>query len=190
MFSSLIKMTASRGRRATNSGWLVLGPALAVAAGCGGGSSASQTPPGVSTAATSPPVTFEYDSLDDRAVSGEAMRGKPTVVAFVTTGSLPSQAQVDFLVAMADHDADRTNYLMVALDPRENRELVELYRTTLHVRFPVAMGDDTVRAGAGPFGDVTGVPCTVVLDRAGRVAARVGGRVAKPEELRAALRGL
>ena len=76
------------------------------------------------------------------------------------------------------------------IDPGENRELVELYRKALHVTFPVAMADDTVRSGAGPFGDVTVVPVTVVLDRVGRVVARVAGRVAKSEELRAALAGL
>jgi hypothetical protein len=144
----------------------------------------------VSTAASSPALSFEFDSLDDRPVSGEATRGKPTIIAFVTTGSLPAQAQVDFLVVMAGRDEGRANYALVALDPRENRELVELYRKTLHVTFPVAMADDTLRSGAGPFGDVTTVPVTVVLDRAGRVVARVAGRVAKSEELRAAMAGL
>jgi hypothetical protein len=188
MFSSLIKMTASWDRKVTSR---LLLAALCVG-GCGSASSTggSSLPPGVSSAATSPPLSFDFDSLDDRPASAEAMRGKPTVVTFVTTGSLPSQAQVDFLVAMAEHDGDRTNYLVVALDPRENRELVEIYRKALHVPFPVAMADDTSRSGAGPFGDVTAVPCTVVLDRAGRVAARVDGRIAKSPEIRAALRGL
>jgi hypothetical protein len=137
-----------------------------------------------------PALPFEFDSLDDRPVSAEATRGKPTVITFVTTGSLPAQAQVDFLVAMAKHDGDHINYAIVALDPKDNRELVELYGKALHVPFPVAMADDTVRSGAGPFGDVTVVPVTVVLDRAGRVVTRVAGRVAKGEELRAALAGL
>ena len=135
-------------------------------------------------------MSFEFDSLDDRAVSAEATRGKPTVLTFVTTGSLPAQAQVDYLVVMAGHDADRTNYAVVALDPRENRELVEIYRKALKVPFPIAMADDLARSGSGPFGDVTVVPVTVVLDRRGRVIARIDGRVAKSEELRKALKGL
>ncbi len=88
---------------------------------------------------------------------------------------------------MAQHDADRANYALIALDPRDNRELVELYRKALKVTFPVAMADDTLRSGAGPFGDVTAVPVTIVLDRAGRVVARIEGRVAKSEELRAVM---
>ncbi len=157
------------------------------ACGGSGDSKRQETPAGVSVPPASPPVTFSFDSLDDRPVSSEVSRGKPTILVFITTGSLPAQAQVDFLVAMAQHDVDRANYALVALDPRDNRELVELYRKALKVTFPVAMADDTLRSGAGPFGDVTVVPVTVVLDRAGRVVARIAGRVAKSEELRAAM---
>lgn len=179
-------MTSSWGRRATTSA--ALAGALALGA-CGGGS-AEQGAPGVSTTGVSAPVAFTFDSLDERPISAESTRGAPVVIAFVTTGSLPSQAQVDFLVAMAQHDGDAVHYAIVALEPPENRELVELYRKALHVPFPVAMADDAIRMGAGPFGDVTTVPVTVVLDRAGRVVARVAGRVAKADELRTALRGL
>jgi hypothetical protein len=136
------------------------------------------------------PVDFAFDSLDDRPVSSESTRGKPTVVAFVDVSSLPAQAQVDFLVAMAKHDAEKVNYAVVALEQREHRELVELYRKSLGVTFPVAMADASTLSGGGPFGDVTALPVTVILDRAGRVAFRVAGRVSKPDELRAALRRL
>jgi hypothetical protein len=145
--------------------------------------------PGVSSPASAP-VAFAYDSLDERPVSSAALQGKPAVIAFVTTGSLAAQAQVDFLVAMAGRDGDRVGYVVVSLDPTSNRELVELYRKSLKVPFPVAMADDTLRDGAGPFGDVTAVPVTVVLDRVGRIVARFAGRVAKSDELRAALAGL
>jgi hypothetical protein len=135
-------------------------------------------------------VDFSFDSLDERPVSSEATRGKPTVVAFVDTGSLPAQAQVDFLVAMSRHDGDKVNYAAVALERRESRELVELYRKALGVPFPMALADAATLAGSGPFGDVSAIPVTVILDRTGRVAWRVAGRVSKPDEMRAVLRGL
>jgi hypothetical protein len=135
-------------------------------------------------------VDFEFESLDDRPVSAESTRGKPTVLVLVTTGSLSAQAQVDYLVGMAKHDADHVNYAVVALEPRENRALVEIYRRSLNVTFPVAMADDKTLAGASPFGDVSIVPVTVILDRAGRVAWRADGRVVKNDELRQAMRGL
>jgi hypothetical protein len=136
------------------------------------------------------PVDFAFDPIDDRPVSAEATRGKPTVLTFVTTSNLAAQAQVDFLIAMAKHDGDRVNYAAVALEGRDSRELVELYKKALSIPFPVAMADAQTLAGAGPFGNVNAVPVTVILDRLGRVAWRVDGRVAKSDELRTALRGL
>ena len=58
-------------------------------------------------------------------MSSAATRGKVTVIVFVTTGSLMAQAQVDYVVAMANRDGERVNYLLVAVETRDNRELVE-----------------------------------------------------------------
>jgi hypothetical protein len=181
--------TTSWGRRATSSALALL--ATFAASGCGGARSASapQEKTGVSLDVRAP-VDFAFDSLDNRAVTGEATRGKPTVIAFVDTGSLAAQAQVDFLVAMAKRDAERVNYAVVALEAPTNRELVELYRKSLAIPFPVALADASTLAGGGPFGDVTAVPVTVVLDRAGRVTWHAAGRVARADEVRAALRAV
>ena len=168
---------------------------LAVAA-CGGQGARAATAANPASPAASArlpftsEVDFAFDSLDDRPLSVESTRGLPTLLAFVTTESLPSQAQVDFLVAMAKHDADRVHYGVVALERPENRELVQMYVKALGIPFPAALADAATRAGEGPFGDVRGVPVTVLLDRAGRVVWRVAGRVAKSEEMRAAMRGL
>ncbi|HZU83497.1 MAG TPA: TlpA disulfide reductase family protein [Polyangiaceae bacterium] len=164
----------------------------ALASGCAGRGEAPgvKSPVGLSTPASQPPADFAFDSIDERPVSAEATRGKPTVLAFFTTSSLPAQAQVDFLVAMARHDGDRVNYAVVALEASDARELVELYKKALSIPFPVALADAQTLAGGGAFGDVRAVPVTVMLDRAGHVVWRVEGRVAKSDELRAALRGL
>lgn len=159
-------------------------------AACGGAAEATKEAPGASRVAVRPPIEFAFDSLDDRAVSSEATRGAPAVMTFVTTGSLSAQAQVGFLVAMSKHDAERVHYAVIALEARENRELVELYRKSIGVPFPVAMADARTLEGAGAFGDMSAVPVTVVLDRAGRIAWRADGRVAKSDEIRAAMRGL
>jgi peroxiredoxin len=141
-------------------------------------------------AALRPAVDFSFDAVDDAAVTAEATRGMPTVLAFVTTSSLPSQAQVDFLIAMAKHDSDRVHYAVVLLESEENRELAELYKKALSIPFPVALADPKTLAGASGFGDVSTVPVTIVLDRAGRVVWRMEGRVVKSGEMRAAMQGL
>lgn len=164
--------------------------ALLAASACGRSATTAGEVPGVSSPDVRTAVDFDFDSLDDRAVSSAATRGQPTVIAFVDTGSLPAQAQVDYLVAMAKHDGDKVHYVAVALERGEQRELVELYRKALGVPFPMALADKSTLVGGGPFGDVTAVPVTVILDRVGRVTFRVAGRVSKPDELRAALRRL
>lgn len=134
-------------------------------------------------------VDFAYDSLDARPVSSRATRGKVTVLAFVTTYDLGSQAQVNYLVAMSKHDGDRVNYVLVALEKKAERELVEVYKTNLGVTFPVALADEPTIAGGGPFGDVHRIPTVVILDRAGKLAFKKTG-LSKADEIRAAMRSL
>jgi hypothetical protein len=169
---------------------LTAGVAVALAIATGG--CASPKPPEPVAVSTSraerleAPRTWAFDSLDARPVSADAMRGKPTVIAFITTDNLGSQAQVNYLVAMAKNDQDEVNYVLVAMHPRKDRELVELYRSTLGVSFPVALADDVSMSGAGPF-PVEHVPTLVVLDREGRLVWRETG-LAKPADIRAHLR--
>lgn len=134
-------------------------------------------------------TVYGFDSLDDRPVSSEANRGKPVVIAFVTTGDLNSQAQVSYLVHMAKNDGDKVSYAMVALHPRKEAVLVEAYKTTLGVEFPVALADSSATNAAGPFGEIPAVPTTVVLDRQGRIAWKHTG-LAKNDELRGHMQGL
>ena len=182
--------TSSSARRATSSRAAVF--ALLVGCASGQGATAVQqgVPPGVSTRALRAPVDFSYDAVGDVPLTAEGTRGAPTVISFITTSSLSSQAQADFLVAMAKHDGDRVHYAVVVLETSENRELVALYKKALSIPFPVAVADPQTLAGASAFGDVTAVPVTVLLDRQGRIVWRMDGRVVKSEEMRAAMRGL
>ncbi len=181
------------GRRRT------IGLAAATALSCvlaGCGPKADPGPPvGVSTKGAEPlPIpekaaVYEFDSLDERPVSSEAMRGKPTVIVFVSTGDIVGQAQVSYLVHMAKSDGDRVNYAMVALHPRKEIVLVEAYCRTLGVEFPVALGDPSVTKAGGPFGEIPAVPTLVLLDREGRLVWKHTG-LAKSDEIRRHMRGL
>ena len=152
------------------------------------------SPPGTTThTSLQGPVTYSYDSLDNRAVSSKAMRGRPTVLAFVTSYDLESQAQVDYLATMARHDADHINYAFVALERPESRELVEAFRSFVQSKFGVsltaAMADAETIAGGGPFGDVHVVPTVVILDRDGKVRWQRTGLV-KADDIRAGMHAL
>lgn len=133
------------------------------------------------------PVSYAFDTLDERPVSSAAHRGKPTVLAFVTTGDIVGQAQVDYLVAMAKNDGAKVNYALIALHPRKEIVLVEAYMAALKVEFPVALGDASVMTPQGPFGEIAAVPTVVVLDREGKIAWKHTG-LAKSDELRGHMR--
>ena len=153
-----------------------------LAVGCGG-SRAPKPAIAPAPAELTQAAEYNFDSLDERPVSSTAMAGKPTVIAFITTWDLVCQAQTGFLVAMAKHDAQTTNYVLVAVHPRTERELVETYARTLKVTFPVALTERSALGEDSPFGDVTQVPTVVLLDRKGRVRWRHVG-LAKSDELR------
>lgn len=144
-----------------------------------------EVPVGVSVT-NSPTIEYAFSSLDRRPVSRAAFAGKPTVLGFVTTWDLQSQAQTEYLVKMFDTDGDKVNYALVSFDDRKNRELVEEYVRTLKVKFPVAQADVDTVAGRGPFGAIA-VPSVAVLDSFGRLVWAKGG-LTKPDEVRGALR--
>jgi hypothetical protein len=133
------------------------------------------------------PVTYAFDTLDERPVSSAAHRGKPTILAFVTTGDIVGQAQVDYLVAMAKNDGAKVNYALIAMHPRKEIMLVEAYMSALKVEFPVALGDASVMTPRGPFGEISAVPTIIVLDREGKIAWKHTG-LAKADELRGHMR--
>ncbi len=148
-----------------------------------------EAPVGVSMPDDKQSVSFSFDSLDARPVSSGAMQGKPAAIVFVTTYDTLSQQQVSYAVEVADGEGDRARFALVALQEPSARELVEIYRDTMRVKFPVALGDEATIAGGGPLGDVHAVPTTLLLDAAGHVAWRSTGLV-RADELRARLRSL
>lgn len=168
---------------------------VVVALGACGPKEGEGPPVGVSTKSGAPlekvdkETVFAFDSLDERPVSSDSMRGKPAVIVFVTTGDIVGQAQVSYLVHMAKNDHERVSYAMVALHPRKEAILVETYKQTLGVDFPVALGDATAASAQGPFGEIPAVPTTIILDRFGRIVWKHTG-LAKNEELRAHMHGL
>lgn len=187
--ASLASAATNRYRRAAR--WCAW--ALSVLAlGCGGSAKKEpEAPIGVShvSAPGSIPVNYKFSSLDDRPVSSDAARGKVAVFALVTTWDLASQAQVDFLLAMAKNDGDKVFYALVALEEPSNRELVEAYVRTLKVPFPAAMASPSAMRHGGPFGEIREVPTLVMLDTQGRVAWTKTG-IVKADEIRSVMRAL
>ncbi len=169
----------------------ILALTLVSAPACGGSSSKkpAEPVPGLSSVSSQAVASYSFESLDARPVSSLAFEGKPVVLAFITTWDLLSQAQIRFFTEMDKRDSGKVAYVAVCLQEAKDRELIEVYRSTLGVTFPLAIADRGTIAGTGPFGEVQTVPTVVVLDGAGHVRFQKVG-LAKTEEIRAALRGL
>lgn len=133
------------------------------------------------------PVAYEFASLDDRPVSSEALRGRATVLIFVTTYGDASMLQARFLKKVFKEYSPRFNAAAVFLERVDNRPLARIFNDTLELPYPAAMGDEASIAGKGPFTGMDTVPGVVVLDPSGREVWRKIG-VAMPDELTSAIR--
>jgi hypothetical protein len=135
-------------------------------------------------------LQFRYELADGKGfLDADSLRGRTTLLAFLTTYDLASQAEARFVTHIFRTHTPRINAAAIVLEPFENRPLVVAFRDALRLEYPVAMGDATLIAGEGPFGDVHAVPSTVVLDSEGRMVWRHIG-LAKEDELERALHGL
>ena len=151
--------------------------ALCLAAGCGG----KGTPPGgPGTPSTpgAPAIELTLPAVDGGEVSLASHRGKIVVLHVFTTWSLAAQAEVEALGA-ADA-ADDVVVIGIALDA-EGRLLVAPWRNGADVRYLVTVADEPTRAGQSPLGPLPAVPITIVLDRAGRIAARADRQLTAAE---------
>lgn len=165
--------------------WLLL-PALCLvfAAGCGGGS--AKAPVASIGHAHGKPIFFSYRTLDGAVFSSDTTRGRATVVLFVTTYDPVCQLAAQKLDEVLHAFRPRANAGAIVLEPAQNAMLVDVFKKTLHLSYPLSMADAGTLHGGGPFGAVRVVPTFVVLDRDGREVWRKTG-MASPKQLEKAL---
>jgi hypothetical protein len=124
------------------------------------------------------PLDFRYASVDRESapaplraseISSERLRGRTTVIVFLATYDVASQAEARFLTKVFREHTPRINAAAILLDPPENGPLLAAFGDALHLPYPLAIADRELLAGRGPFGDAHAVPTTVILDELGRM---------------------
>lgn len=95
-----------------------------------------------------------------------------SLIGFLTTYDVHSQAEARLLAAIERHHSPRINVAALMLEAPENRPLVEAFTASLGLGYPVAIADAATIAGEGAFAGLHHVPSVVVLDCAGREAWR------------------
>jgi hypothetical protein len=128
--------------------------------------------------APGPRLALTVAALDGGDLDLARYRGRVVVLHLFTTWDLG--AQVDLLQLEAAAARKDVAVIGVALDP-EGYELVAPWRTGSEVTYQLALADDAIRSGTSPLGTIDVVPTTIVLDRQGRIAARVPRALAAGE---------
>jgi hypothetical protein len=123
------------------------------------------------------PLTFTYETLDGKQLTSDSLRGRITVIAFLTTYDFTSQAEARFLSSLTHRHVPRINAAALILEAPENLPLVQAFASTLALPYPVAMADSATIAGEGPFSGLHHVPSIVILDREGREVYRHVGLI-------------
>jgi hypothetical protein len=159
---------------------------LGTLAGFGSGCS-SQQPTAEAPVTRGEPLAYAFGTTDGSVVSSETTRGRVTVLLFLTTFDLASQAQAKHLEQLYRRHAPRFNAIAVVMEPPKYAELARSFGDVLGLSYPVALADEGTLSGAGPFGAVTSVPSWVVLDSEARAVFAQAGALA-PRDLEKTIR--
>ncbi len=138
-------------------------------ASCGATSerpSPAPTPP--TSEALTRPLRFDYLTLDGKPLSTETVAGRFTLIGFLATYDVASQAEARFLGGLLRRHTPRINVAALVLESEENLPIVEAFAHTMGLEYPVAIADGVTIAGQGPFAGLHHVPSVVLLDRQGR----------------------
>jgi hypothetical protein len=168
-------------------GYAALALGLAHAVACTRAGAPEATASAASQVERGAPVDFSFPPEGDQIVSSETMRGRATVLAFVTTYDLASQLMLRRLAELIVKFTPRSNAAAIVVEPPLYAELLPTYRESMQLPFPVVMADFATQSGRGYFGNLERVPTLVVLDRECREIWRHQGQV-ESAEIEAALR--
>ncbi|NUP04559.1 MAG: TlpA family protein disulfide reductase [Polyangiaceae bacterium] len=114
-------------------------------------------------------VVFQWPNVTGGGqISNADLAGRVSVLVFVTTYDVPSQAQVRFLTQLSRDHVPRLNVVAVVLEPPEHQPMAAAYASTLDLKYPVVMADAATIRGEGPFAGLHHVPAVAILDRQGR----------------------
>jgi hypothetical protein len=119
-----------------------------------------------------PRVEFELVTVDGKPLSTQTLAGRISVIGFITTYDIASQAEVRFLGDLLRRHKPRLNVAVLVLEPPENKPMVEAFASALGLPYPVALAGAATIAGRGPFAGLHHVPSVVILDREGREVFR------------------
>ncbi len=134
-------------------------------------------------------IAFRARTLDGQTVSLGSLRGKVVLVTVMATWSDPALIEVTMFKRLVERYPERLEILCLALD--DDPKMVQIFQETFSIPYRVATVDDPARftSERGPFGPITVMPTSVLLNQEGKIAARMDG-LWEPAVLQRALKTL
>lgn len=118
--------------------------------------------------------------------SPQALSGRVVVATFFATWCFPCLAQLSYFAQLQRELAEQgLSVVAVGMD-LEGARVLRPFAEQQQVPYPVLAADERLRKGETPFGPISVLPSTVILDREGQVVAAWPG-LANAEEVRAAI---
>ncbi|MDM7889028.1 TlpA disulfide reductase family protein [Curtobacterium sp. RHCJP20] len=126
----------------------------------------------------SAPVDFTTKDTDGDTISAKDLRGKVVVLNFWYAGCPPCRAEAKYLNQVHDQYAD-DDVVFVGVNVRDEAGTAAAFERTFGVDYPTVLDarDGAVQLALSGQIAPNAVPATIVLDKQGRVAARVLGAI-------------
>ena len=123
-------------------------------------------------------INFTTTDLDGKSLTSADVAGKVLVVNFWYAGCAPCRAEAKDLEKVYSQFADK-GVVFIGVNVRDGAETAKTFNESFGITYPsVTDLDGKVQLAFSSAVAPNAVPTTLVLDKQGRVAARILGRVA------------
>ncbi len=126
-------------------------------------------------------VDFRAKDIDGQTLSSKELKGKVVVLNFWYAGCPPCRAEAKYLNTVHDQFQGK-DVQFIGVNVRDEQGTAEAFERTFKVDYPTVLDQRTGTMQLALSGQIApnAVPATIVLDKQGRVAARVLGAVDGP----------
>ncbi len=138
---------------------------------------ACTTRPSVSSPrrAAAPVLSYTIPSITAGQIDSSFHRGRVTVLLFITTFDVFSQAEAQRLEDLFHSATPRINAAAIIMEPPKNLELAQAFVDVLHLSYPVGMAAPHELERQGVLGKIKTVPAWLILDKHGRLVGSGAG---------------
>ena len=134
------------------------------------GGAPSRPAPPANNASFEPAHDIEMKTLDGQPLRLSDLRGRVVLLNFWATWCVPCRAEIPELNAL-NRDLEARGLTVVGVTTSDTADVVREYQQDVKQDYRIALGDEEAASKYG----VVGLPTTFVIDREGRVRARIVG---------------